>query len=136
MPEERDVRSRPSWSAATSAPGSALWRLRTVALLDADLQTLGASLGARAIFALPEAACGIVEAARVARYLAQQSAGEWRWLDQVDGRGACRHPDGAARLVASALCVFAAEWEWHSHGSCAGAGRPLLPLKNGRVGGR
>lgn len=141
---------------------------RTLALLDADLHTLGASLGARAIFALPETACGIVETARVARYLAQESAGQCgpcvnglaaiataleqlafgmrgkrspdarleRWLEQVSGRGACRHPDGVARLVESALRVFTAERERHTHGSCSGAGRPLLPVKNGRVGDR
>jgi NADH:ubiquinone oxidoreductase subunit F (NADH-binding) len=141
---------------------------RTLALLDSDLQTVGAALGARAIFALPASACGIVETARVARYLAQESAGQCgpcvngldaiaaaleqlafgkhgrrsldarldRWLEQVQGRGACRHPDGAAHLVASGLRTFAAERERHAHGSCSGAGRPLLPLENGRVGGR
>ncbi len=137
----------------------------TAALLDSDLHTRGAALGARAIFALPEATCGIVETARVARYLAQESAGQCgpcvngldaiataleqlafgkhgtrssderleRWLEQVNGRGACRHPDGAARLVESGLRVFAAERERHLRGSCSGTGRPLSPLENGRV---
>ena len=140
---------------------------RTVALLDADLDRLGASLGARAIFALPQSACGIVETARVARYLAQESAGQCgpcvngldaiasalgrlaarendrgtpdarleRWLAQVQGRGACRHPDGAVRLVESGLRVFAAERDRHARGSCSGAGRPLLPVENARMGG-
>ena len=37
------------------------------------------------------------------------------------GRGACRHPDGAARLVASALLVFAADLSPHVSGRpCAG----------------
>jgi NADH:ubiquinone oxidoreductase subunit F (NADH-binding) len=47
-----------------------------LALLDADLRKAGASLGARAIFALPASACGIVETARVAQYLAGESAGQ------------------------------------------------------------
>jgi NADH:ubiquinone oxidoreductase subunit F (NADH-binding) len=37
-----------------------------------------------------------------------------RRLDQVDGRGACRHPDGAVALVRSALGVFAADVAAHA----------------------
>jgi NADH:ubiquinone oxidoreductase subunit F (NADH-binding) len=46
------------------------------------------------------------------------------------GRGACRHPDGAARLVSSALGVFASELADHvRHGPCAACARsPSLPL--------
>ena len=43
-------------------------------LADASLRKAGASLGARAIFALPASACGIVETARIAQYLANESA--------------------------------------------------------------
>jgi NADH:ubiquinone oxidoreductase subunit F (NADH-binding) len=39
-----------------------------------------------------------------------------RWCEQVAGRGACRHPDGAAGLVASALRVFAREMTDHAAG--------------------
>jgi NADH:ubiquinone oxidoreductase subunit F (NADH-binding) len=48
----------------------------------------------------------------------------------VGGRGACRHPDGAARLIASALEVFAADFADHAqHGMCDACGRPTeLPL--------
>jgi NADH:ubiquinone oxidoreductase subunit F (NADH-binding) len=143
-------------------------RARSLALLESDLRTVGASLGARAIVAFPASACGIVETARVTRYLAEESAGQcgpcvhglaaiataleqlaWskagrrspdtrlgRWLEQVTGRGACRHPDGAVRLVESALRVFRDERERHAQGSCSGAGRPLLPIRERRPVGR
>ena len=40
----------------------------------------------------------------------------------IDGRGACRHPDGVVRLVESALTVFAVDIENHAHGvPCAAA---------------
>jgi NADH:ubiquinone oxidoreductase subunit F (NADH-binding) len=137
-----------SWVASADA--------ERAALLASALAPLGASLGARTIFALPASICGIVETARLARYLASESAGQCgpcvhglaaiadglerlaraetadvpqiaRWLEQVRGRGACRHPDGAVRLVASALEVFADEVELHAAGRCSGDGRLLLP---------
>jgi NADH:ubiquinone oxidoreductase subunit F (NADH-binding) len=53
-----------------------------------------------------------------------------RRLPQIDGRGACRHPDGVVRLVASALQVFSDEVELHvGRGTCSSrAERPILPL--------
>ena len=130
-------------------------------LSDAGLAPLGGALGARAIIALPATSCGVLETARVARYLAAESAGQCgpcvhglsavaddllqiarrgdsvaahrnleRRLPQLDGRGACRHPDGAVRLIASALRVFRSEVELHvTHGGCtAVAKRPVLPV--------
>ena len=48
---------------------------------------------------------------------------------QVAGRGACAHPNGAARLVESALSVFAAEIDAHRRGRCiARSHDPLLPI--------
>ncbi|MBL7618367.1 NADH-quinone oxidoreductase subunit E, partial [Frankia sp. AgB1.8] len=39
----------------------------------------------------------------------------------VGGRGACRHPDGATRLVRTALRVFAADIHAHGDGRCVGS---------------
>ena len=48
----------------------------------------------------------------------------------VTGRGACRHPDGATRLVASALEAFSDDLRAHLAGRvCAGIQQPpVLPL--------
>jgi NADH:ubiquinone oxidoreductase subunit F (NADH-binding) len=56
-----------------------------------------------------------------------------RWTSEVRGRGACHHPDGAARFVESALSVFDEEIDWHRRSRCAAppAGLPL-----GNLGGR
>ena len=53
-----------------------------------------------------------------------------RRLGVIPGRGACAHPDGAARLTASALHVFKADLHHHLHGHpCPGAHHPaLFPL--------
>lgn len=120
------------------------------------LADLGAGVGAGLIAALPGSACGLKETARVVRYLADQSAGQCgpclfglpavageverladsrttdlgtlrRWLGQVDDRGGCSHPDGAARLVRSALDAFGPELDQHSHGWCAGTSS-ILPV--------
>ncbi len=125
-----------------------------------SLSPLGASLGARTIAVLPCDACGIAESARIARYLAGESAGQCgpcfyglpavahaletvalpgedvpqavdrlsRLQTQMAGRGACGHPDGALKLVESALRVFAAEVDLHRRGRCsAPQAAPLLP---------
>jgi NADH:ubiquinone oxidoreductase subunit F (NADH-binding) len=50
-----------------------------------------------------------------------------RWAAEVRGRGACHHPDGAARFVESVVDVFSAEIGDHRNGVCraAPAGLPL-----------
>ena len=52
-----------------------------------------------------------------------------RWLELVEGRGACHHPDGVVRMVRSALRVFSKEVGRHRHhGDCrAPAAALLLP---------
>jgi NADH:ubiquinone oxidoreductase subunit F (NADH-binding) len=53
-----------------------------------------------------------------------------RHAAEVSGRGACRHPDGAIRLMASALSTFAADVAAHAAGSpCPGSRQaPVLPV--------
>ncbi len=127
-----------------------------------SLRQVGASPGAGIVAALPRERCGLVETARVAHYLAGQSAGQCgacvfglsavaveldalalsgqgdpalvrRWTQQLDGRGACAHPDGAARFVRSALEVFADEVENHRKGWCSGSSEePVLALPGKR----
>ncbi|MFL5867808.1 MAG: NADH-ubiquinone oxidoreductase-F iron-sulfur binding region domain-containing protein [Thermoleophilaceae bacterium] len=42
-----------------------------------------------------------------------------RWLYDVHGRGACHHPDGAVRMISTALSVFHDEFAEHAeHGPC------------------
>ena len=114
--------------------------------------TAAAGLGAGVIVAFPATACGVRESARVARFLAGESAGQCgpclhgldalasgleqvaraqgrdhrdqleRWAAQVAARGACRHPDGVSRFVLSTLAVFADEFALH--------------LRKGRCSGR
>jgi NADH:ubiquinone oxidoreductase subunit F (NADH-binding) len=51
-------------------------RARHLTLSNADLRPLGAAVGAGVLVALPADRCGIVESARVVRYLALESAGQ------------------------------------------------------------
>jgi NADH:ubiquinone oxidoreductase subunit F (NADH-binding) len=113
-----------------------------------SLRAIGATAGVGIVIALGQDACGVMESARIAHYMAGQSVGQCgpcvyglpaiaddltrlarghidaglvarleRRLGQVDGRGACRHPDGAVNLVRSALGVFAADVSSHAHGA-------------------
>jgi len=121
-----------------------------------SLRAVGSSAGVGVVIVLGPDSCGLMETARIAHYLAGQSAGQCgpcvyglpaiaddmarlarghvdvalmarldRRLREVNGRGACRHPDGAVQLVRSALGVFAADVRVHATGArCAHADRP------------
>jgi NADH:ubiquinone oxidoreductase subunit F (NADH-binding) len=124
----------------------------------AGLSGAGATPGAGLIAALPASRCPLAEAASIARYLADESAGQCgpclfgldaisseltalarglpgdpgrisRWLGQVEGRGACKHPDGAAAMIRSALEVFAGEVREHRMGWCTAEDQsPVFPV--------
>ncbi len=53
-----------------------------------------------------------------------------RWANELPGRGACQHPDGAARFVTSALRVFADDFRNHARrGRCGRCSHPpALPV--------
>jgi len=125
----------------------------------AGLSPVGAVPGAGVLAVLPARACGLAETARLTRYLADSSAGQCgpcifglgaiareleqaaalggcdlpavrRWLRDVTGRGACRHPDGTALMVASALRVFRAEITLHERGRCSAiSSAAVLPVR-------
>jgi NADH:ubiquinone oxidoreductase subunit F (NADH-binding) len=116
---------------------------------------LGGALGAGVVYALARSTCPIAKTARIASYMASQSAGQCgpcvfglgalagvlerlaaghggrddaarlaRWTRMVRGRGACAHPDGVARLLASATTVFEEELHDHVHrGACEACAR-------------
>ncbi len=128
------------------------------------LDAVGASPGVGVVVGLPVTSCGIAETARIARYMAGESAGQCgpcvfglpaiagdleqltagradrraleriaHRADTVEGRGACRHPDGVVRLVRSALAVFAEDAWSHAQGRpCPGHDTPtVLPFPSG-----
>jgi NADH:ubiquinone oxidoreductase subunit F (NADH-binding) len=135
-----------------------------------DLRSVGCSLGSGVIIALGQGSCGLHETARVIDYLAEQSAGQCgpclyglravadgvagladggsrgerdrilRWVSEIRGRGACHHPDGAVRFVASAISVFGAEIDSHRNGRCrarpAGLPLPARRIRDAYAGGR
>ncbi len=122
------------------------------------LAAAGATLGVGIVVVLPTSSCGIAETARIARYMAGESAGQCgpcvfglpavagdlellasgradagvlaRIEDRcnsIEGRGACRHPDGVVRMIRSALAVFGADARDHAAGRpCAGHGAPSI----------
>lgn len=127
---------------------------RSAQLSRQSLASLGAVLGAGAVLPLPEDTCPAGEVARVARWMAKESAGQCgpcvrglpaladvleeavggggraaleaveARLGAVRGRGACSHPDGTSHFVASALSAFPDEFHDHALGS--GCGRRVL----------
>jgi NADH:ubiquinone oxidoreductase subunit F (NADH-binding) len=52
-----------------------------------------------------------------------------RFMGEISGRGACRHPDGALRMLSSALVVFGDDVRRHRRGrTCDAPGYAILPV--------
>ena len=79
------------------------------------------------VFGLPDIAGALETAAAGGPHAPAALAAVRRWIASLPGRGACRHPDGAARVIASALRVFAADLSAHVAGRpCGGWYAPAL----------
>ncbi|MDO8106341.1 NADH-ubiquinone oxidoreductase-F iron-sulfur binding region domain-containing protein [Isoptericola sp. b441] len=130
-------------------------RVAHLSVDEAALRREGLSLGAGVVAPLGAWACGIHQTARLVDYLASMSARQCgpcvfglpalgerlgalavgsadvgRLLDDaasIEGRGACHHPDGATRLVASAVSTFADDVAAHSAGRPCGSGALAWP---------
>jgi NADH:ubiquinone oxidoreductase subunit F (NADH-binding) len=77
---------------------------------------------------LPAIAAALAAVARP-RPAERELADIRRWAGLVAGRGACQHPDGTVRFVASAVKVFAGEIAEHGRGRCtAMRSDQFLPL--------
>ena len=133
---------------------------------DDSLRTAGAAGGAGIVVALGQSSCPVAETARLAAWLAVQSARQCgpcvhglqaladllirvasgravtgdrqrldRWTAMIRGRGACAHPDGATRMIASAARVFDRELADHARqGPCSSCqGIPILSTPSTRT---
>jgi NADH:ubiquinone oxidoreductase subunit F (NADH-binding) len=81
-------------------------------LADASAQQCGPCL-----FGLPAIAARVTEIADPSG--SRRAVGRLPLLfDEVEGRGACHHPDGAVTMVRSALDVFSHDVDAHRRGSC------------------
>jgi NADH:ubiquinone oxidoreductase subunit F (NADH-binding) len=141
--------------------GSWVAPIPQIRLSRAGVAAAGGTFGAGVLLIVDQATCALGELARVTGWLAGESVkqcGPCRFglptlaadvaalvagrpavgaaLDHaraLDGRGACGHPDGAARFVTSGLHLLHDETDLHlAHGSC---GRPVLgqlPIGSGR----
>jgi NADH:ubiquinone oxidoreductase subunit F (NADH-binding) len=70
------------------------------------------------------ALAGVLERLAAGRGARDDAARLARWTEMVRGRGACAHPDGVARLLASARRVFEEELDDHvRYGGCAACAR-------------
>jgi NADH:ubiquinone oxidoreductase subunit F (NADH-binding) len=127
----------------------------------AGVTQAGGSFGAGVVLVLDHETCGLGELLGVTDWLAAESAKQcgpclfglpalardiraiWsgdrnglaqglRHADLIDGRGACRHPDGAARFVRSGLNALSDDIAAHLRGGCGRPVRGQLPIGGSR----
>ncbi|HEV7205837.1 MAG TPA: NADH-ubiquinone oxidoreductase-F iron-sulfur binding region domain-containing protein [Jatrophihabitans sp.] len=126
------------------------------------VRSAGGTLGAGVLLVVDRDTCALGELARVATWLAGESAHQcgpchfglpalaadvaaaaagWSGAPgaafgharSIDGRGACAHPDGAARFVTSGLHLLHDESDRHErHGTCGYPVLGRLPIGGGR----
>jgi NADH:ubiquinone oxidoreductase subunit F (NADH-binding) len=127
-----------------------------IPLSRAGLSSAGGTFGAGVLLVVDDSSCALGELARVASWLAGESAkqcGPCRFglpalardvnalfhglpavnaafghARAVDGRGACHHPDGTARFVTTGLHLLQNEIAWHRQGGCGRPVHGLLPV--------
>ncbi|HXW34359.1 MAG TPA: NADH-ubiquinone oxidoreductase-F iron-sulfur binding region domain-containing protein, partial [Acidimicrobiales bacterium] len=150
-----------NWSAVLVGGYGGTWlgaSARKVLYEPRALAEKGAAIGPGVLLVLGASKCGLAETARIARYMARESAGQCgpclhglpaiaedltrlvgghgdaptlerirKRCRIVTGRGACKHPDGLARLVVSSLRVFSEDAEIHS------SGRPCSGTRDGSI---
>ncbi|MFK8910266.1 ferredoxin [Streptomyces sp. YS-3] len=137
-----------SWLDASAAHDAVISR--------GSLAALGGALGAGAILPIGQETCALGEALRIANWLAAETSGQCgpcrlglpaaaggladvlngggpaalealrEVTGAVKGRGACKHPDGSARFLASTVNAFTDDLAAHVLGG--GCGRPTLGL--------
>jgi NADH:ubiquinone oxidoreductase subunit F (NADH-binding) len=152
------ARAEHPWAVVTGGyHGSWLAPIADIQLSRAGLASAGGTLGAGVLLVLDGATCALGELSRVADWLAGESAkqcGPCRFglpalaadvraicrgdaaavgtafghARAVDGRGACTHPDGAARFVTSGLHLLHDETDLHLRGGCGRPVRGQLPI--------
>jgi NADH:ubiquinone oxidoreductase subunit F (NADH-binding) len=132
-------------------------RAGDITLSRAGMANVGGTFGAGVLLVIDHSTCALGELARVAAWLAAESVGQcgpcrfglpaiardvaaladgvpaglgaaFAHARVVDGRGACRHPDGAVRFVTSGLHLLRDEVARHARGGCGRPVHGLLPI--------
>jgi NADH:ubiquinone oxidoreductase subunit F (NADH-binding) len=137
--------------------GTWMRNAHSLSLTRASLRDAGAPLGAGVVARPFAGTCVLAEIAAVSRWLAQESLGQCgpcffglpalaedmqafangsasesqaaRRLQQIRGRGACAHPDGAVQFMSSAIAALADDIGVHRrHGACGREASRVLPV--------